>query len=409
MKPSKQPLLNATLRWFLLAMILANIAGEMLYALVAVYLIELGASVGEVGLTFTLAAIVPLALQIVGGWLSDTIGRLRTIAIGSAVSCLGYVLLPLAPSWQWVIPALALEYVSVSLVGPSFGAFIAEQSSEESRGRVYGLSKGIFLTVAVIGPALGGFLTYQYGFKTMLFVSAGLYISAAALRIWMATAVRFGAKVQAERPSLRSFRASLSSMFGLLTAGGIVTWILITDGVQDISYSLSGDLQPVYLAQIGGLNAGQIGALQALRGAAMVAATLLAGWLSDRYGERRLIAIGFVLEFLGLMIFVRSAGLPGFAASSIVLGLGFGAMIPAYDSLISKVVPEKMRGIAYGIFGTSIGLFSLPAPWIGGQLWERIAPQAPFILTALAALACLMPVLAKFTLPAKVEAAVPSK
>ena len=141
----------------------------------------------------------------------------------------------------------------------------------------------------------------------------------------------------------------------------------------------------------------------------MVVTTLLAGGLSDRYGERRLIAAGFALEFLGLMIFVRSADLPGFAAASIVLGMGFGAMIPAYDSLISKAVPEKMRGIAYGVFGTSIGLLSLPAPWIGAQLWERFAPQAPFVLTALAALACLAPVLTKFALPAKAEAALPSK
>ena len=119
------PLLNATLRWFLLAMFLANIASEMYFSLLAVYLAELGASVGQVGLVFSLAAIVPLALQIFGGWLSDSIGRLRTIDIGAAVASAGYVLLPLASTWQWAILALALEYVSGSMVGPSFSAFIA--------------------------------------------------------------------------------------------------------------------------------------------------------------------------------------------------------------------------------------------------------------------------------------------
>jgi MFS family permease len=401
MTNTRKPLLNATLRWFLLAMILANIAGEMLYALVAVYMTELGASVSQVGLVFTLAAIVPLVLQIVGGWLSDTIGRLRTIAIGSVVSCLGYVLFPLAPTWQWILPALALDYVSNSLVGPSFGAFIAEQSSEEGRGRVYGLSKGIFLTVAIIGPALGGFLAFQYGFRVMLSVAAGLYLTAAVLRVWMATTTRFGAQAKAEQPTLRSLGASVKGMYLLLAAGGVVTWILVTDGVMDVAYSLSGDLQPVYLSQIGGLNAGQIGMLQSMRGAAMVVATLTAGWLSDRYGERRLIATGFSLEFLALMIFTRSTDIAGFAVAAIVLGLGFGAMIPAYDSLISKAVPDKMRGIAYGVFGTSIGLLSLPAPWLGGQMWERIAPQAPFVVTALAALVCVAPVLTKLRLPPK--------
>jgi MFS family permease len=59
-------------------------------------------------------------------------------------------------------------------------------------------------------------------------------------------------------------------------------------------------------------------------------------------------------------------------------GLGIGCIIPAYDSLISKVVPEERRGLAYGLFGTSLGLLSLPFPWIGAQLWERVGPQTPF-------------------------------
>jgi DHA1 family multidrug resistance protein-like MFS transporter len=387
---TKQPILTPTLRWFLLAMILANVASEMFFTLLAVYLSQLGAGVAQIGLIFSIAAIVPLALQIFGGWLSDTIGRLRTIAIGSVAASLGYVLMPLAPSWQWAIPALMLEYVSGSLVGPSFGAFIAEQSAEENRGRVFGITKGIFLSVAVIGPALGGFLAYRYGFRPMLTLSAAMYVVAAGLRIWMATAVRFGAGAKAERPTLRSLRTGLGGMFAMLTAGGLVTWLLVTDGVQDVAYTLSGDLLPLYLAQFGGLDAQQIGGLASVRGVGMIAATLLAGWLSDRYGERRVIAAGFLLQFLAIMVFVQTRVALGFAVAAGILGLGFGTLIPAYDSLISKAIPEKMRGIAFGVFGTSIGLISLPAPWLGAQLWERAGPQTPFVVTAFAALICVL-------------------
>ena len=38
-------------------------------------------------------------------------------------------------------------------------------------------------------------------------------------------------------------------------------------------------------------------------------------------------------------------------------------MSPAYNSLISKAVPEKVRGTAFGLFSTSLGLVSLPSPW----------------------------------------------
>ena len=68
----KAPLLTPIMRWFMLAMILANIAGMMLPMLMPIYLIELGASVAQVGLVFTITSVVILFLQIMGGWISDS-------------------------------------------------------------------------------------------------------------------------------------------------------------------------------------------------------------------------------------------------------------------------------------------------------------------------------------------------
>ncbi|MEJ2209473.1 MAG: hypothetical protein P8129_10605 [Anaerolineae bacterium] len=62
------------------------------------------------------------------------------------------------------------------------------------------------------------------------------------------------------------------------------------------------------------------------------------------------------------------ANLRWFLLAMATFGLGVGCQIPAYDSLISKVAPEDRRGLAYGLFGTSLGLLSLPFPWAGGQL-----------------------------------------
>ena len=128
--PPTQKLFTPIIIWFLITMILANTASRMVFLLLPLYMRdELGASISEVGLVYTLANILPLVLQIFGGWLSDTIGRLRTIAIGAVVATFGYIGFAIAPSWQWIIVALLLEYVSGSLVGPSFGAFIATTPS----------------------------------------------------------------------------------------------------------------------------------------------------------------------------------------------------------------------------------------------------------------------------------------
>ena len=80
----KQPLLSGLLILFLAAMIFANIGGNMYGSFLPLYLKDLEASITQIGLFFTLAQIVPLFLQILGGWISDSLGRLRAIAMDVA-------------------------------------------------------------------------------------------------------------------------------------------------------------------------------------------------------------------------------------------------------------------------------------------------------------------------------------
>jgi MFS family permease len=143
------------MRWFLFAMVLANVASNMYVMLMPVFLKELGATVTQVGMVFTLSSLVPLALQIFGGWISDSIGRLRAIAIGSIGGVVGQFLMVVSPTWQWMLLAISIANIARSFVAPSFGAFIAEQSTEETRGRVYGISETIFQVVSVVGPPVG--------------------------------------------------------------------------------------------------------------------------------------------------------------------------------------------------------------------------------------------------------------
>jgi MFS family permease len=394
-----QPVLNINLRWFLLAMILANTAGQMAYGMLSLYLIDLGASVAQVGLVFTVAALVPMVLQLFGGWLSDTIGRLRAIAIGSSFAVFGYLLFFLSPSWEWVMLGLSVEYISNSFVGPSFGAYIAEQSDEEARGRVFGVSRGIYMVVTVIGPALAGLLAQRFNFRLMMVVAFGFYALATIVRIWMASAERFRPTRSPEKPTLTGLTTQLKAMFALLVAGGVLTWIWITDAVGDTSFNLTGELFPIYLSNIGKLTLEQIGLLGSAWGLASILGSFLGGWLTDKRNERTIISSGFLLVTLGLIAMISSRSLLGFLTARVLNGLGVGVLMPAYDSLISKVVPEEKRGLAFGFFGTSLGVLSLPMPWIGAQLWEHLSPQAPFWVTVAACVVSVPIAWFKFILP----------
>lgn len=397
----KQPVLSGLLILFLAAMILANMGGNMYGPLMPLYLQDLKANVGQIGLFFTLSQIVPLVLQIFGGYLSDMLGRLRAIAIGSVVGVFVFVPLILAPTWQWLLLAEGLGAITRSLVGPSFDAFIAEHSGEENRARVFGITQSIFLIVSVIGPPLGGWLAGTYGFKFMLLIAAVLYILATILRVSMAREAAKGEQSHSRELSWDSLKDNLGSMFALVTAGGVITWILLTDGVRDVSFALSMNLFPVYMEDIGKLNIQQIGWMNGIFGLFMMLTTIPGGWLADKKGERVGIAIGFVMVGLSLLMLINipAGNVWLYVAGWAIAGAGVGLLTPAYQSLISKAVPQHLRGTAFGLFSTSLGVVSLPAPLIGAQLWQRFSPQFPFIITAWVAILSVIPVWLKFRLP----------
>jgi len=404
---NKQPVLSGILILFLVAMIFANIGGNMYGPLMPLYLRELKATVPQIGLFFTLSQIVPLLLQILGGWLSDSIGRLRAIAIGSVFGIFVFFPLVLAQTWQWLLLGEALGAITRSLVGPSFDAFIAEHSTEENRAKVFGVTQAIFMIVSVIGPPLGGWLAGVYGFKGMLLVAAFFYILATIIRVGMAREAAKGGKMPTKELSFASLKQNLSSMFGLIFAGGLITWILITDGIRDTSFALSMNLMPVYLQDIGGMNMVQIGWMSSVFGLCMMLTTIPGGWLSDKTSERLVISIGMFLVGISLFMFIwiPSGVVWMYFAGWALAGAGVGLLTPAYQSLISKSVPQEIRGTAFGLFSTSLGIISLPAPWIGAQLWAGVGPRFPFILTAIVVMLSIIPVLLKFHLPKQAESA----
>jgi MFS family permease len=397
----KQPLLSGVLLLFLVAMVFANVGGSMYDGLLPLYLKELNADITDIGLFFTLSSVVPLLLQILGGWLSDTLGRLRAIAIGSVFGTLAYLPLVLADTWEWLLLATAVGAIARSLVGPSFDAFIAEHSTEQNRGKVYGISQAIFMIVMVVGPPLGGLLTSQYGFKWMLLIAGVFYFVAMLIRLGMAREAAKTQKTNTEKLTFQNLKSQMFSMAGLIFSGGLITWMLITDGLRDTAFQFSGNLFPVYMQEIGGLDYQQIGWVTSMFGICMMLSTIPGGWLSDKTGERFPIALGMILlsGSLFILINIPQGNIFLYYVGWGMAGLGAGISGPAYQSLISKAVPEAQRGLAFGLFSTSLGIISLPAPFIGSQLWDRFGPTFPFTITAIVILLSVIPIWLKFKLP----------
>jgi MFS family permease len=408
MTEKKAPMLTNTLLVLLFSMIVANIGGQMYGPLLPLYVQELGADMNQIGIFFTLSMVAPLLFQILGGWLSDAIGRAQAMAIGSIAGLAGYLVFAFAPSWQWLLLAMVGMAMAMSFVGPSFQALVAEESPEESRGKVYGIVQGLFLIVGVIGAPLGGYLADNYGFRPMFMVATVLYGIATVIRILMARKIRQEQTTPTEKPSFAHLKTSMASIFGLLTAGGIVTWIFISDGVGDVTFSMVGNLFPIYLNNIVGISMTELGILGAIASVASMVFMVVGGTLSDKYGERVGIVIGNLLVGGAIFIMLNVQTLALLSVAWILLGIGQALFGPAYSSLISKAVPQKLRGTAFGLFSTSLGIISLPAPYIGVLLWETFNPKVPFYVPLIAMMLMLPVVWIKFRLPKAPDAEEPA-
>jgi MFS family permease len=249
---------------------------------------------------------------------------------------------------------------------------------------------------------LGGWLADSQGFKFMLIIAAIIYFCATVLRVFMAKrAASHEKETVSGRLTLGSLKSNLGAMTAILISGGLVTWLLITDGVRDISFSLSGTYIPLYVEQFGGMSTTQIGWLTSILGLSSMVINIPAGWLADKKGERVNIVIGFILQFIALITFININTFWGYAIVWSLFGLGSGLMQPAYQSLLSKALPKKLRGTGFGLIQSSLGLFSLPAPYIGGHLYENVSPRVPFMITAWASLLAIVPAWLKFKLPDK--------
>jgi MFS family permease len=389
-KPSNQ-IFSSRLIIFLIAMASAEMSRTMTMVQIPVFLRELGASIQQIGLFFTISLIFPLLLRIFGGWLSDTIGRLRALTIGSTTGMLAFFIYTIAPTWQTAILAPAFLAATTALIFPSYKAYIADQTEDGIRGRVFGFSETIISLAWILGPPVGGLIAQFLGYRWMFAVSTITYAIATIIFLLLFRTHPVETQEDDQKLSFASMRNSLNEMFLLMISGGLVTWILIVDGVRDVAFKMSFDLMPIYLTEIGNITKSGIGVLDSLFGIALAASTLPAGWLVDKTSERFGITLGLITMILSRLVFALTAVFGGFAFSWILLGIGGGLLEPAGSSLIAKGVPQRVRGLTYGLVATSLGIISLPAPWIGSQLWKLVTPQAPFFITVFLATFAIIP------------------
>ena len=99
------------------------------------------------------------------------------------------------------------------------------------------------------------------------------------------------------------------------------------------------------------------------------AATLLVwGALADRYGRRRILITGTALFLVASVLCALSPTGSLLIGARVIQGIGGAMMLPTTLSLINATFTGRERGIAFAVWGSTIGGMAAVGPLLGGGL-----------------------------------------
>ncbi|MCC7369362.1 MAG: DHA2 family efflux MFS transporter permease subunit [Chloroflexi bacterium] len=96
----------------------------------------------------------------------------------------------------------------------------------------------------------------------------------------------------------------------------------------------------------------------------------ISGWLSDRYGSKRVYLTALVMFTLGSALCAAATTAPMLALFRVIQGLGGGMLMPVGMAVLFRVSPPEKRGAVMGIFGIPMLLGPALGPVISGWLLE---------------------------------------
>ncbi|MBU2572651.1 MAG: MFS transporter [Elusimicrobia bacterium] len=337
-----------------------------------------------IGLFLSLSMFVASFSQVVGGEISDAIGRRKVMTLSLALravftGAMGWVILSGASLWVLFLLHPLGIFVG-SFFHPAARAWVADFVVPSRRMKAYGILRIGTNAGWALGPALGGLLAGA-SFHEMFFIAAAVY-AVCTVVIWFSVRDVPGA-ARSEGLGGMDFKAAAATLgdvnfrrFCLVT---FIMYLVMSQLV--VSSSL---YSKTYL----GFSEAQIGLLFSVNGAIVV---LLQYFVTKVLEGRRItsgLAAGAVLYGVGYFFFGFSPGFAAAAAAMVVVTFGELAVSPGLQALGANMAPRGEKGRYLGVQGLFQQVGNATGVFLGSNAIALISPrfqQGPWVLVAFVA------------------------
>ena len=310
------------------------------------------------------------------GWgaLNDRYGTRPVVLSGAVLLGLGLVLASRASAqWQFVLAYGVLVGLSAgSFFVPMMTAVSAWVPNQRSLA-VSLVSAGVGVAPMTVSPFAAWLLQQGDWRAAQLIIGLGawLLLVPAALLVRPAPAVANEAGQMHAGPTGVSVKAALTSTPFIVLAATFFACCATHAGpiFHTISYAMVCGIAPLAAVTI-----------YSLEGLAGLGGRVVFGIMGDRYGAKRVLIGGLLIQALAAGSFMFARQLGDFYAVAAVFGFAYGGVMPLYAVLARDYFGQAIMGTVLGAAAMVSSLGMAIGPWIGGFLYDAFGSYAPLYI-----------------------------
>ncbi len=352
-----------------------DLASEMITPLLPLFLArEFRAPRIALGVIEGLADMTASLLRLWSGWISDRLRRRKILILqGYGFSVVARPLMAVVTAvWHVGLLRLLDRFGKGIRLAPR-DALIADSCEPAYRGKAFGLQRMMDNLGGVFGMLIAAALLTVFAgdFRTVFLITA---IPASCVVLVILFAVK---DIPSQAPPAR---LSLS----LKPFQPRFRWFLLIVTV----FTLGNSSDLFILLRLGelGLEARWVILIWCGHTLVRMLVALPAGVLADRWGKRRLVLAGWLLYAVTYAGFALTTSL---AIAIVLVGIYafYWSMAESVlRAIVADLVPQDLRGTAYGLYWFCVGIAILPANLWFGIVWERAGVRPAFLASAAIAL-----------------------
>jgi MFS family permease len=354
--------------WLGLVSFINDTSSKIILPVLPLFIKSIGGTGLAVGLISGLGESTASLFKIWAGYWSDKLKKRKIFVLsGYFLSALAKLLFAFSYIWPHVLLLKVLERLGKGLRSAPRDAVLADSAKQEKRGKSFGFHRAMDSGGAVLGSLLAFFLFWSFDleFKN-IFLIAGVIAFFSLLPVIPVQEKRQNSKITSFSLELKKLSLPLKIIIGVATL-----------------YALANFSYMFFVLKAGGFFKGRLSTgipilLYALYYLSYTVFAVPSGMLSDKFGRRKILVLGYGIFAVVVLGFVFAKSLALFLALFIGLGMNYAFVNVSERSLVSDLASKKIRGTALGVFHMATSLAALPAGLAAGFLYD-INPNYPFI------------------------------